>query len=242
MKVLIVDDEAPARERLGELVGELEGHALAGAAADGRAALELCARLSPDVVLMDIRMPGMDGIEAARHLARLEAPPAVIFTTAYDEYALAAFEASAVGYLVKPVRRGRLADALQRAARLTRAQLAALGRGRTERRRNLCVRVGGRLKLIPVEDIRYFQAEDKYVTVRHPGGRDLLDEPLKDLEREFAPDFARIHRNALVAMRYVTALEKDSRGRLRLRLRGCEEPLAVSRRLAAEIRSRLTST
>ena len=181
VRVLIVDDEPPARERLRSLLGELDDVAVAGEAANGREALEMCVELEPDVVLLDIRMPGMDGIEAARHMNALDDPPAVIFTTAHDEYALEAFEAQAVGYLLKPVRLEKLARAIRRAARVAGpqlmriAELSQLGR----RRSQICARLGSELRLIPVEDVFYFSAGQKYVTVRHRGGSDLIDESLQ---------------------------------------------------------------
>ncbi|HUO82029.1 MAG TPA: LytTR family DNA-binding domain-containing protein [Gammaproteobacteria bacterium] len=241
MNVLIVDDEPPARERLAGLLAELDGWSVAGEARNGREALDFCARQRPDVVLMDIRMPGMDGVEAARHLSMLDEPPAVIFTTAYDEYAIEAFEAQAIGYLLKPVRRPRLERALAHAVRLTRPQLARMD-ARTANvapRGHVCVRVRDELKLIPVRDVLCFVADQKYVTVRHKGGEDLLDESLKDLEREFAAEFLRIHRNALIALRHLDAVEKTADGSCFARIRGCDERLVVSRRQAGELRRRL---
>lgn len=238
MRVLIVDDERPARERLADQLRSLERCEIAGEAADGREALALCERLGPDVVLLDIRMPGMDGIETARHLARLHSPPAVIFTTAYDEYAIEAFEAEAVGYLLKPIRRGKLEQALARAARLTGGQLSGIA-GTGERRSHLCARVRDELRLIPVRDVYYFQADQKYVRACHRGGEDLLDESLKSLEEEFAPDFCRIHRNSLVALAHLEGLDKDAGGKPVVRFRRTGETLPVSRRHAGEIRQRL---
>lgn len=241
MKVLVVDDEAPARERLAALVAEAPGYELAGLAVDGRDALRQADALAPDIVLLDIRMPDIDGIEAARHLAELDEPPAVIFTTAYDQYTLEAFDAAAAGYILKPVRRRRLLDALQRASRPTRAQLAGLWsrQGSGPSRKNICARLGDRINLIPVDDVRYFRADQKYVSVRHGGGIDLIDEPLKDLAREFAPAFVRIHRNALVALQYVESVGRDDKGQLQVHLKGCEETLVVSRRHAKEFRDRV---
>ncbi|NJD32932.1 MAG: response regulator transcription factor [Gammaproteobacteria bacterium] len=236
MRALIVDDEPPARERLRSLLGELDDVTVAGEAANGREALEMCARLDPDVVLLDIRMPGMDGIEAARHLAALEDPPAVIFTTAYDQYAVEAFETQAVGYLLKPVRREKLERAIRHAARVAGSQLmriaerSDLGRRRTQ----ICARLGDQLRLIPVEDVFYFSAGQKYVTVRHRGGSDLIDEPLRALADEFAPDFVRIHRNSLVATRHLGAVERGAEGQYLVRFKDCDETLPVSRRLAAD--------
>jgi two-component system response regulator AlgR len=236
LRALIVDDEAPARERLRRLLEELGDVTVIGEAANGVEALERCASLDPDLVLLDVRMPGMDGIEAARHLGALEEPPAVIFTTAYDEYALAAFESEAVGYLLKPVRREKLARAVRHAARLAGPQLARLAEQSQlgKRRLQICARLGEQLRLVPLGDVLYFHAGQKYVTLRHRGGRELIDESLRALEQEFAPDFIRIHRNSLVARRYLHAVERSPEGHLLVRLKDCEETLQVSRRHAAE--------
>ncbi len=237
MRVLIVDDEPPARERLKRLLEEIDACELAGEAGNGAEAIALAVRLAPDVVLMDIRMPGMDGVEAARHLGQLDEPPAIIFITAYDEYALRAFDTSAVGYLLKPVRREKLADTLTRAARLTKPQLAAIAKAAAprQRRTHLSVRIRGELRLIPIEDVLYFLADQKYVTVRHRGGEDLIEESLKSLEEEFDPDFLRIHRNSLVAVRHIASIERSGEGQYSVRLRGVESDLPVSRRLATEV-------
>lgn len=238
MRILIVDDEPPARERLADQLAEMPGHEVAGEAGSGREALALCEQLTPDVVLLDIRMPGMDGIEAARHMRCLPQPPAVIFTTAYDEYAIQAFEAEAVGYLLKPVRLGKLAAALERARRLTGAQISGIAET-GERRRHVCARVQDELRLIPVRDVYYFQADQKYVRACHRHGEDLLDESLKSLEEEFAPDFCRIHRNSLVALEHLAGLDRDERGKPVVRFRRTGETLPVSRRHVGEIRQRL---
>jgi two-component system response regulator AlgR len=236
IRLLIVDDEPPARERLRRMLEELGEVAVVGEAANGSEALELCARLAPDVVLLDIRMPGMDGIEAARHLAALEEPPAVVFTTAYDEHALEAFEAQAVGYLLKPVRREKLARAVRHAARIASPQLlrlaeqSQLGRRRT----HICARSGLRLDMIPVEDVLYFAAGQKYVTVRHRGGQGLIEDSLRALDAEFAPDFVRVHRNSLVAARHVSAVERSPDGQYLVRIAVCDDALPVSRRHAAQ--------
>jgi two-component system response regulator AlgR len=237
LRTLIVDDEPPARQRLRHLLDEIGDHVVVGEAASGFEALDLCARLDPDVVLMDIRMPGMDGIETARHLNALEEPPAVIFTTAHDEYALEAFETQAVGYLLKPVRREKLARALRHAARVAAPQLARLAEqvqlGR--RRGQICARLGDQLRLIPVEDIYCFVADQKYVTVRHRSGSDLIDESLRALAEEFAPDFLRIHRNALVAVRHIATVERGQEGQYTVRVKDCDDVLPVSRRHATEV-------
>ena len=236
LRALIVDDEAPARDRLRRMLEELQDVAVVGEAANGTEALTRCAALDPDLVLLDVRMPGMDGIEAARHLGALEEPPAVIFTTAYDEYALAAFEAQAVGYLLKPVRREKLARAIRHAARVAGPQLVRLAEQAQlgKRRSQICARLGEQLKLVPMADVLYFTAEQKYVTVRHRGGRELIDESLRALEQEFAPEFVRIHRNSLVARQYVAAVERSVEGQLVVRFKDCADTLQVSRRNAAE--------
>jgi two-component system, LytTR family, response regulator AlgR len=242
LSVLIVDDELPARERLQRLVAELPGCDVAGVCSNGADALPLVGKLKPSVVLLDIRMPGMTGIEVARHLGALEHPPAIVFTTAYDEYALEAFEAQAIGYLLKPVRSERLAQALKQASRLRAPQLLGLSTPAAplSARQHVAVRVRDELKLIPVKDIRYFRADQKYVTVRHSHGEDLIDESLKQLEEEFARDFVRAHRSVLVAIAQVEALARaDGEDGYALKLRGEAEPLAVSRRQLAELRKRL---
>jgi two-component system response regulator AlgR len=241
VSVLIVDDEQPARERLERLVGELPGWRVAGMCANGAEALALITKLAPAVVLLDIRMPGMTGIEVARHAATLEAPPAVVFTTAYDEYALQAFESQAVGYLLKPVRRERLEEALKHASRLSSPQLRGIAT--PERplavRQHVAARVRDELKLIPVKDIRFFRAEQKYVTVRHARGEDLIDESLRQLAEEFERDFVRAHRSLLVGIAHIEALERMDEDSYVLRLRGETEPLPVSRRQIADLRKRL---
>ncbi len=236
VRVLIVDDEAPARERLRSLLTEIGDVEVAGEAANGEQALARAAEWHPDVVLLDVRMPGIDGIEAARHLNRLERPPAIIFTTAYDEYALNAFDAQAVGYLLKPIRKEKLAAALTHAGRLTRPQLQNLGG--TTPRTHIAVRHREGLRLIPVGEVLYFLAEQKYTTVRHLQGEDLIDDSLRALEDELASLFVRIHRNALVAIRHLEQIERSPEGYYFVQLRGCATPLQVSRRMASELRER----
>jgi two-component system, LytTR family, response regulator AlgR len=241
LRVLIVDDEAPARERLRRLMDDIEDYQVVAEAGNGREALELCADAEPEIVLLDVRMPGMSGLEVARHLAALADPPAVIFTTAYDEHALEAFETEAVGYLLKPVRREKLARALRHAGRITSPRLVKLADAAQlpRRRDQICARLGEQLRLIPVNQIQYFLAGQKYVTVRHTGGQDLIDESLKALSEEFAPEFVRIHRNALVAEQYISAVERTEDGQYVVRVRGCGDVLQVSRRHAGELLRRI---
>jgi two-component system response regulator AlgR len=242
VRILIVDDEPLARARLKALVTELGAGEVVGEAGNGRAALDAVAASAPQAILLDIRMPGMDGLEVARHLAGLERPPAVIFTTAYDDHALAAFEANAVDYLLKPIRRERLSAALAKARSLTRAQLAEVvatdGAGGGVRT-HVSATLQGNLKLVPVEEVRYFRAEHKYVTARYPEGELVLDEALTALEEEFAGVFLRVHRAALVAVAHVRGLERDTEGRHCVRLDGVAETVEVSRRLLPQVRRAL---
>ncbi|WP_434111732.1 LytR/AlgR family response regulator transcription factor [Methylocaldum sp. GT1TLB] len=243
MKILIADDEAPARSRLRDLLGEIDSSLIVvGEAADGEQALRLAAQIQPDAVLLDIRMPWIDGIGTARELARLPQPPAVVFTTAYDEHALEAFEVSAVDYLLKPVRKDRLAAALRKAERFTETAWnkleTALPAGQSTRS-HLCIYSHGDIRLIPVDTVLYFRAEQKYTTVRTPDGETLIDDSLKSLEEEFGKSFIRIHRNALVAIDHIVALEKSSPGGTALRLRGIPEALEISRRHLPSVRSQL---
>jgi two-component system response regulator AlgR len=234
MKCLVVDDEALARERLVRILGECSDCQVCGEAAGGEEALQQVQQLHPDVVLLDIRMPRMDGLEVARHMLKLDAVPAVIFTTAYGDHALEAFETQAVDYLLKPVHPERLQQALDRAQRLSSAQLERIQEGR--RRAHLCARNRGNLELIAIEDIVYLQADNKYVTVCSAQRQILIEESLKALEQEFTDCFIRIHRNALVAVSAIRGLEKDAQGRCRVVLAGIDERLEVSRRLLPEVR------
>lgn len=241
MKLLLVDDEPLARQRLAALLADVPGVQVAGEAGNGREAVEQAEALAVDVVLMDIAMPVMDGLEAARHLAQTAAPPAVVFCTAFDQHALAAFEAAAVDYLVKPVRPERLAEAIERARRQRAAHQASnLPASTSERRRShLSARLRGSLRLIPVDDIHYLQAEEKYVVVHHGRGEDLIEESLKSLENEFGERFIRIHRNCLVACDEFAELRRANDGQVHALLRHGGTPLEVSRRCLPLLRERL---
>ncbi len=237
MKILIADDEQLARERLVRLLNEIgPPYEVAGQVGSGEEAMELCSSLAVDLVLMDIRMPGMDGLEAAAQLMTQDPAPAVIFVTAYEEHALEAFDRNAVDYLLKPVRQERLLSALDRAQALTRVQLQALddlnGGGESYVYSNFR---GGILR-IPADDIYFFHAEQKYVVARHPGGEALLEESLKSLEEKMGDRFLRIHRNALVAKRFLNALEKRPDGRFHACFSGIDDQLEVSRRHLSEVR------
>ncbi len=242
MKILIIDDEQLARQRLRALVEEIGNHAIVGEGASGEQALAQSQSLQPDIVLLDIRMPGMNGIEAAMHIMKLETPPAIIFTTAYDEYALQAFDSHAVDYLLKPIRRDRLQQALENAKRLTRAQMQVVDQGDASGdRKHISARLGGELRLIPVEDVRYFLAEHKYVTVRYIDGTVLIEDSLRKLEENFPKLFVRVHRNALVSINHIAKLEKDRLGHHRIKLRDLEDVIEVSRRHLPDVRKLMKS-
>jgi len=239
VKILIVDDEQPARQRLSLLVQDL-GYIACGEAANGREALHQVQELQPDAVLLDIRMPVLDGLATARFISQLDTPPAIIFTTAYEQHALEAFDANALDYLLKPVRKERLAAALERAKSLTRAQLSQLDELRSadepEGRSHLCVKIGNRLELIPLDDVYYFQADQKYVTLCHRHGEAVIEDSLKSLEQEFSSWFIRIHRNALVALAHIRGLEKTPDGRYQVVFDAIPQRLEVSRRHASAVR------
>jgi two-component system response regulator AlgR len=242
MKILIVDDEPLARQRLRGVIEELAAGDVVAEGSNGEQAIQLCESYEPDVVLLDIRMPGMDGIEAAQHIMKLEAPPAIIFTTAYDEYAIQAFETHVVDYLLKPIRKQRLQEALTAATRLTRAQMQGLSEDAMgDSRQHISARLGGELRLIPIEDICYFMAEHKYVTVRHREGTVLIEESLKSLEKEFEERFLRVHRNALVSIECIAALEKDRAGGHKIKLRDLDDTIEVSRRHLPVVRKMMKS-
>ena len=238
MKILIVDDEQLARTRLRGMLQQLNGYEVVAEAANGKQALEASQIHQPDVVLLDIRMPGMDGLEAAEHLSKLDTPPAVIFTTAYNDYALAAFKTHAVDYLLKPVRKEHLQQALTAAHQLNRAQLQAIGEAdaRHAEPGHISARVKGNIQLIPVDKIYYFQAEHKYVTVGYPEGEVLIEDSLVTLEKKFSQRFMRIHRNALVAIEHIAALEKDKQGHCHIKLKECDKLLEISRRHLPTVR------
>jgi two-component system response regulator AlgR len=239
MNILIVDDEPLARTRLQSLLADVSSANVIGEASNGEQALEMVQQHQPDVVLLDIRMPGMDGMETAAHLSNMENPPAIIFTTAYDQYALDAFKSRAVDYLLKPIKQQQLQQALKAATRLSRAQLQSLEELQQQQSRqplHVSARVQGELRLIPVSDILYFLAEHKYVTVRYRDGEVLIEEPLISLEKKFGDNFLRIHRNALVAKQYIQALKKTSLGQFYLQLQHCDNQLEISRRHLPEVR------
>jgi two-component system, LytTR family, response regulator AlgR len=213
LRVLIVDDEAPARSRLRDLLGDVAEHCpntIVGMAANGVEALRLLEDNPADLVLTDIRMPVMDGVELARHLGHLQLPPAVVFVTAYDQYALQAFELAAADYLMKPVRAERLEAALAKVRRQSPVGDAALAALAPGARRHFSVNERGRILLVPVEAVLYLKAEQKYVTARTAEREYLLDEALVQLEQEFGERFLRLHRSVLVARAAVRGVERGT--------------------------------
>lgn len=241
MKILIVDDEPLARDRLQRHLQELDSDYELFHAENGLHAIEQSAQLNPELVLLDIRMPGMDGIETAGKLAQLETPPAIIFTTAYDEYALDAFDAHAIAYLLKPIRKEKLAAALQSAKQLNRLQLQSLQPEESKQQDSyISVRIHSGVRKIELDDIFYFQAEQKYVAVKYREGEVLIEESLKSLEERFSNTFIRVHRNALISKNQLTAIRKDQQGRYLTELKDIDDKIEVSRRHVSEVRKFLS--
>ncbi len=238
LAVFVVDDEAPARNRLKELLNDCSAQLpleFVGEAANGREALDRLAAVHADVVLLDIRMPQMDGLELAQHLNKLDKPPVIVFTTAYNDYAIQAFEQRAIDYLLKPIRLGRLFEALSRARAAVPVKSEVLQELTPEPRRNLSIHERGKIHLIPVEQVLFLRAELKYITVRTAEREYLIEEPLSALEKEFAARMIRIHRNCLVAKSEIEGFEKvsDEEGgesHWAVKLRGLDELLPISRR------------
>ncbi len=244
MDILICDDEPLAVERLSRLVTQL-GHHVVATAQHGRQAIELVKHYEPDVVLLDIQMPEMDGLCCAQQLSQLEPMPAIVFCTAYEDYALDAFKSQAEGYLLKPIAMPELQQVLDNLTRFNQAQMTHLKQQKDAmntlklRRHQITAKTYRGVELIPVENIYYFLADQKYVTVRHKNGSVLIDETLKELEQEFEEYFIRIHRNALVAIDYLEGLENVNSGQYQVRCRELDERLAVSRRHLPNLRERM---
>ena len=245
LRILIVDDEPPARARIKQLLADIAAQVpttVVGEADGGTAALDLADQVQPEVVLLDIHMPGMNGIEVARHLTARPQPPAILFITAYDEHALEAFEVQALDYLVKPVRVERLIAALGRAQRLApnEPRLAQVAQSLGSQRRHITVSERGRMILVPIDEVIYLRAELKYVTIRTPTREHLTEESLTSLETEFGERFVRIHRNALVARRSIHGFQRvkgdiaddgeSGEGHWEVLLKELPERLPISRR------------
>ncbi|PXX92273.1 DNA-binding response regulator [Marinobacter vulgaris] len=234
--ILIADDEPLARERIRRLVEALPGYEVCGEAADGEEVLAKIAQQAPDILLLDIRMPGMDGMEAAERIATLEAPPAIIFCTAYDHYAIQAFGVHAVAYLLKPVRREALADGLKRAGRVNRVQLQALAEKGAGPDEQIAVRTHRGTELIDIRGILYCEADQKYVTIHHVRGETVTDYTLKELENTYPQHLLRIHRHTLVGVRFIQAMLRGTDGQNVIDLTDNHGRLPVSRRHTASVR------
>lgn len=238
LSIFIVDDEPPARNRLKELLADCAAQLplqLCGEASNGREALDQLSVTPAAIVLVDIRMPQMDGIELAQHLNKLPQPPAIIFTTAYDSYAIKAFELHAIDYLLKPIRQQRLLDALWRVRTSAKIKNEVLQKLAPQARRNFSIQERGKVHLIPVEQVLYLRAELKYVTVRTLAREYLIEESLNALEQEFPETLIRIHRNCLVAKNEIAGFEKltdaaTNETHWTVKLKGWEERLPISRR------------
>ena len=241
MHVLVVDDEVLARQRSMRMIENMDGYDVIGEAINGEEALKAILALDPDIVLLDIRMPGDDGLVTAKRIAQLSEPPAVIFCTAFNEYALEAFDTLAVGYLLKPLQKDQLQNALEKASKLNKVQKAALGHedSGSERRKNIAAKTRRGVELVPLDDIVCFVADQKYVTIMHANGETLIDDTLKELEKEFEREFVRVHRNALVAVSEIEKLERMPSGQYELQLKSVEYRPVVSRRHVASVRDLL---
>ena len=242
MDILICDDEPLAVERLSRLVTQM-GHQVVATAAYGQQAIEMVQFYQTDVVLLDIQMPEMDGLTCAQYLRQLEPSPAIVFCTAYDQHALDAFKSHAEGYLLKPIMQQELQQVLDQLTKLTQAQMSNLKQkedmDNQTQRHQIAAKTYRGVELVPVENIYYFLADQKYVTVRHKNGSVLIDETLKDLELEFGEQFIRIHRNALVSVHYLEGLEVINSGQYQVRCRELDERLSVSRRHLPNLRERI---
>ena len=237
LTILIADDEAPARNRLRDLLGDIADVTIVGEAKNGKEAIDLAMDIKPDLMLLDIRMPLMDGIEAAQHAQKLEPRPNIIFTTAFDAYAIKAFDLNAIDYLLKPIRLERLQTAIAKAQALKPKQIEAL-KPLQKQRTHLSIHERGRVILVQIDHIIYLRAELKYITVRTVEREYLIEESLTHLETEFGERFLRLHRNCLVAPLFITGYEKrtieNNDGIHELRwvavLRDIPETVAISRR------------
>lgn len=242
MELLIVDDEALARQRLVRMVEKIDGFKVVAEADNAEDALAAISTQDPDIVLLDIRMPGRDGLSLAKDISALEDPPVVIFCTAFDQYALDAFGTNAVGYLLKPVKAEQLLQVLEKAQKLNKIQRTAVAQTQSapeNQRTHITAKTRRGVELIALDDIRYFLADHKYVTVYHTGGEHLLDETLKELEEEFCGRFVRVHRNALVSVKHIEALERTAQGQYQVRLADTSLRPTISRRHVSDLKDLL---
>ncbi len=248
LDVVIVDDERLARSRLVRLVSDL-GYEVIAEAQNATEAMNAIESHDPAVVLLDIEMPGETGLQLAEKIGQLDQPPAVIFTTAYDQYALEAFSAFAVGYLLKPINQQQLATSLDKAQTITKAQLAHIEQSPLNDQnrahsttppsqpQNITVNSHRGVDLIPIDSIRCFIADSKYISVVADENEALIDGTLKQLEAQFNGQFVRVHRNALVAKQYIGGLERAVEGHYTVRLKGIQRQPVVSRRYLSKVKA-----
>jgi len=239
ISIFIVDDESLARERLKRLIEPDQRYQICGEAENGEQALHRIRKILPDIVLLDIRMPGIDGLVVAQKLAELNHPPAIIFCTAYDEYAIQAFKYSAIGYLLKPVRKEDLFQALKQATQLSQLQLKRFEERQVDSSKAFVAHSWQGHELIQLEDIYFFRADQKYLTIVHRDGETLSDQTLKELEQRYPNALLRTHRNSLVNVAHIHGLSKQSDGQYVIRIKGSDHMVSVSRRHVTDIKKRL---
>lgn len=241
--IFITDDESLARERLKRLLEPVDDYVVCGEAENGEQAIERIKSLKPDIVLLDIRMPGMDGLEVAERLNELEINPAIIFCTAYDQYAIEAFKYQAIGYLLKPARKEDLISALQKAHQVNQLQLRQLkiASDSNQHLESFVANTWQGQEIIPLDEVYYFRADQKYLTVVHQQGETISDQTLKELEQRYEGAFLRVHRNTLVNSQKIEKLCRDGEGHHYLVIKNLEEQVPVSRRHASEIKAFLSN-
>jgi two-component system, LytTR family, response regulator AlgR len=240
ISVFIVDDESLARERLKRLIKTNTLYQVCGEAENGAHALSSIPDIKPDIVLLDIRMPGVDGLDVAQQLSKMHPPPAIIFCTAYDEYAFKAFDYNAIGYLLKPVRQEDLFKALGQAKQLSQLQIKQLTQQNDDKPATFTAHSWQGHELISFEDIFYFKADQKYLTVVHRHGETISDQTLKELEQRFSNQLVRVHRNTLINLSHVSSLTKDHEGHYQILFKDCTDSIQVSRRHVSELKKQLT--
>ena len=247
LNIMLIEDDMIEVMKLNRTIASLQLNHKITEAGNGEDALKLLEQKDrlPDIILLDIRMPEMDGVRCAQELAKLEHPPAIIFVTAYDHYAIAALKANAIGYLLKPANKDELLEALNKAKNLNAAQLNEIRKLEDPTARPIREHIAARThrggELIKLKDIYYFAADQKYVKVRHKDGMVLIDETLKELEQEFDDRLFRVHRNAIINLSYLDFLETLDAGQYQIRFKGIDETLAVSRRHLPALRDKIQS-
>ena len=237
ISIIIVDDEALARERLKRLLQEQENFEILGEAENGEQAIDRISKLRPDIAILDIRMPGIDGLQVAEYIASMTPAPAIVFCTAYDEYAIEAFKYHAIAYLLKPIRKEELLGALENAGKLSQVQIKELRSqgGMNEEAQSFVAHTWQGMEILQMDDIFYFRADHKYVTIVHKKGETLVDQSLKQIEDEHPELLLRTHRNSLVNKMHIKSLQRSSSGQYHLALSE-QHQVPVSRRMVSEVK------